>query len=231
MNIKPEDPLWEERDRLILSKGHAAPALYAALALRGYFPTEELRNLRKLNSMLLGHPMCKVPGVDSASGSLGQGLSIGLGMRIAGKLKNLDFRVFVILGDGEIQEGQVWEAAMAAAHFRISNLIAILDYNRVQLDGTVEKIMEVAPVEDKCRAFGWKVINTDGHNTDELSESIDEATELAKTGPVVIIAKTVKGRGVSFMENKAEWHGKCPDQEEMKQALSEITRNLEGVKL
>lgn len=229
MKIKPYEPQWSDRDRFILSKGHVAPVLYTTLSLRGYFPLDELKTLRNLNSRLLGHPAYnKVPGVDMVSGSLGQGLSIGLGMRIAGKIKNQDFRVFVLLGDGEIQEGQIWEAAMAASHFKISNLIAILDYNRVQLDGTVEEIMEVAPVEDKWLSFGWKVINTDGHSTDDLSVAIDEATELAKNGPVVIIAKTVKGKGVSFMENQAAWHGKCPNDEQMKQAIDELTKNFGG---
>lgn len=228
MRLNPEEPLWPGRDRFILSKGHVAPVLYTCLALKGFIPLEELKTLRQLNSRLLGHPgYRKVPGVDMASGSLGQGLSIGVGMRIAGRIKNEDFRVFVLLGDGEIQEGQIWEAAMSAAHFKIKNLIAILDYNRVQLDGTIDEIMEIEPVVDKWASFGWKVICTDGHNVKKLMLAFDEAIEFSKDGPVIIVAKTIKGKGVSFMENNCNWHGICPDDNQMKQALDEISSKME----
>lgn len=223
MDIDSEEPENQERDRFILSKGHVAPVLYATLALKGYFPLEELKTLRQLNSRLLGHPAYKkLPGVDMVSGSLGHGLSIGLGMRLAGRLLKKDFKVYVLLGDGEIQEGQVWEAAMAAAHFKINNLIAVLDYNRVQLDGTVDEIMEVAPVEDKWRSFGWNVINSDGHCVSSLLKAFEMATEVAKNGPVIIIASTVKGKGVSFMEHKAAWHGNCPDPKQYCAAMAEL---------
>ncbi|HHV94477.1 MAG TPA: transketolase [Firmicutes bacterium] len=223
MRIKPEEPDWDDRDRFILSKGHAGPILYAALARRGYFPMEELSTLRKLGSRLSGHPACfKTPGVDMTSGSLGHGLSVGLGMRLAGRVKGKDYRVFVLLGDGEIQEGQVWEAAMAAAHFKVDNLVAVVDYNRVQLDGTVEEVMEVAPLADKWRSFGWQVLNMNGHNMADILPTLDEAIDRSKEGPVVVIADTVKGKGVSFMEGKSAWHGRCPTEEEYRQALAEL---------
>jgi transketolase len=228
MRIHEDEPLWPLRDRFVLSKGHVAPVLYTTLALRGFFPVEELKTLRKLNSRLLGHPAYKkLPGVDMTSGSLGQGLSIGLGMRLAAELKGEDFKVFVLLGDGEVQEGQIWEAAMAASHFKIKNLIAILDYNRVQLDGTVSEIMEVAPIDEKWASFGWKVVHADGHNVKDLLRALDEANEIAKSGPVVIIANTVKGKGVSFMENNAAWHGASPNELQMKQAVEELTKDGE----
>lgn len=223
LRVRPEEPNWQGRDRFILSKGHAGPALYATLAMRGFFPVKELETLRKIGSKLSGHPACfKTPGVEMTSGSLGHGLSVGLGMRLAGRAKGEDYRVFVLLGDGEIQEGQVWEAAMAAAHFKINNLIAIVDYNRVQLDGTVDEIMEVEPLADKWRAFNWEVLQVDGHNLNEILPILDQAIELSKQGPVVIIARTVKGKGVSFMEGKADWHGKAPTEEEFRQALAEL---------
>jgi len=229
MNIKADEPLWPERDRFILSKGHVAPVLYTTLALRGFFPVEELKTLRRLDSRLLGHPAYnKVPGVDMVSGSLGQGLSVGVGMRLAAQLKDMDFKVYVLLGDGEIQEGQIWEAAMSAAQFKVHNLIAILDYNRVQLDGTIDQIMEVEPIEEKWASFGWKVVRTDGHDIEKLMQAADEAADAAKTGPVVIIAKTVKGKGVSFMENQCAWHGQCPNDEQMKQAMDELQQKLGG---
>ena len=223
LRVRPEEPNWQGRDRFILSKGDAGPALYATLAMRGFFPVKELETLRKIGSKLSGHPACfKTPGVEMTSGSLGHGLSVGLGMRLAGRAKGEDYRVFVLLGDGEIQEGQVWEAAMAAAHFKINNLIAIVDYNRVQLDGTVAEIMEVEPLADKWRAFNWEVLQVDGHNLNEILPILDQAIELSKQGPVVIIARTAKGKGVSFMEGKADWHGKAPTEEEFRQALAEL---------
>ena len=225
MRLKPEETDWQGRDRFILSKGHAGPALYTTLAMRGYFPVKELETLRKMGSKLSGHPACfKTPGVEMTSGSLGQGLSVGLGMRLAGRAKGEDYRVFVLLGDGEIQEGQVWEAAMAAAQFKINNLIAIVDYNRVQLDGTVDEIMEVEPLADKWRAFNWEVLQADGHNLNEILPALDQAIERSQQGPVVLIARTVKGKGVSFMEGKADWHGKVPTEEEYRQALAELDK-------
>ena len=232
MNIRPDDPLFAGRDRFILSKGHTAPVLYTTLALRGFFPVEELKTLRQLDSRLSGHPAYdKLPGVDMVSGSLGQGLSIGLGMRIAGRIKGEDFNVFVLMGDGEIQEGSVWEAAMAAAHFKIDHLIAILDYNRVQLDGSVGEIMEVAPVADKWQSFGWRVIQCDGHDVAALDKACAEAAALCPDGPVIIIANTVKGKGVSFMENNSAWHGACPSAKEYELAMKELNEGLGAARL
>jgi transketolase len=229
MSIDPLNPAWPQRDRFILSKGHVAPVLYTTLALRGFFPVEELASLRKLDSRLQGHPAYqKPPGVDMTSGSLGQGLSIGLGMRIAGRLKGENFKVYVLMGDGEIQEGQVWEAAMAAAHFRINHLIAILDYNNVQLDGRVEEIMDVAPAREKWLSFGWHVLEADGHDIRDLLAKLSLASELASHKPVIVLARTIKGKGVSFMENKAAWHGTCPDGEQMKQAMAELQEQMIG---
>jgi transketolase len=229
MRLKPEEPLWADRDRFILSKGHVAPVLYATLALRGYFSLEELKTLRQLDSRLQGHPTyLKTPGVDMTSGSLGQGLSIGLGMRLAARLSGQDFKVFVLLGDGELQEGQVWEAAMAAVQFKVDRLIAIVDRNRVQLDGNVGEIMEVEPLADKWRAFGWPVISADGHNMAELMDAFEEADSKSATGPSVIIADTVKGKGVSFMENQAYWHGNSPNPEQYSQAMDELQQKLGG---
>ena len=223
MRIDPAQPDWDGRDRFVLSKGHAGPILYATLARRGYFPMEELSTLRKLGSRLSGHPACfKTPGVDMTSGSLGHGLSAGLGMRLAGRVRGKAFRVFVLLGDGELQEGQVWEAAMAAAHFKVDNLVAIVDYNRVQLDGTVDEIMEVAPLADKWRSFGWQVLTMDGHDMGDILVTLDEAIAQSQGGPVVVIADTVKGKGVSYMEGKSAWHGRCPTEDEYRQALAEL---------
>lgn len=225
MNIDPENPKWEERDRLVLSKGHAAPALYAVLSERGYFPKEELKTLRQLHSILQGHPdMKSTPGVDMTTGSLGQGLSAANGMALAGKLDHKNYRVYVILGDGEIQEGQIWEAAMTAAHYKLDNLTAILDYNGLQIDGKNEDVMNIAPVKEKFKAFGWNVIEADGHNFEELDRAIEEA-KATKGKPTIIIAKTIKGKGVSFMENRVEWHGVAPKKEEAEKALAELERS------
>lgn len=227
MNIDPENPQWDDRDRFILSKGHANPALYAALALRGFFPKEDLATLRQIGSNLSGHPACfKTCGVDMSSGSLGHGLSIGLGMTLAAGIKNKNYKTYVLIGDGELQEGANWEAAMAAAHFEAKGLIAIVDSNDVQLDGTLEEIMKISPLKEKWQAFGWQVLSVDGHNIDALMDVFDEANGLSCNGPVVIIAKTVKGKGVSFMENKAEWHGKKIEDDEYEIALREL--KLEG---
>jgi len=226
MRIKPREPHWEDRDRFIMSKGHAAPIFYATLAMRGYFPLDELKTLRQLGSRLLGHPSIKTPGVDMTSGSLGQGLSVGLGMRLAGRLCGRNYKVFVLLGDGELQEGEVWEASMAAAHFKIDNLVAIVDYNRVQLDGAVGEIMEVEPLAGKWQSFGWQVLETDGHDVAQLLPILDKAVAYSAHGPIVVIARTVKGKGVSYMEHKADWHGNVPDADQFRQAMEELQQGL-----
>ncbi len=222
MRVNQETPKWPERDRFILSKGHSCPVLYAALAERGYFPVEALWTLRRIDSFLQGHPdMRKTPGVDSTSGSLGHGLSIGVGMALGGKLDDQDYRVYVLLGDGELQEGQVWEAAMSAAHYKLANLTAIVDYNHLQVDGCVEEIMEVAPLVEKWRAFRWNVVEVDGHNIKEITGALENA-EATMGQPTCIIAHTIKGKGVSFMENEVGWHGKWVNDQQLKQALSEL---------
>ncbi|MFW5980820.1 MAG: transketolase [Halanaerobiaceae bacterium] len=223
MNIDPDRPEWEKRDRFILSKGHACPVWYTALARRGYFAKEHLSTLRKNNSMLQGHPdMKKTPGIDMTAGSLGNGLSIGLGMALAAKKKNLDYKVYVMLGDGEIEEGMVWEAAMAAGNLKPSNLLAIVDYNGIQNDDQVKNIMGLEPLIDKWKAFGWKVKEIEGNRMEEV---IDGFTWWKKVGgPAVIIAHTVKGKGVSFMENSVEWHGGSISEKQLEKALSELER-------
>lgn len=222
MNINPENPKWEDRDRLVLSKGHVAPALYSVLAERGYFPKETLKTLRKFESMLQGHPdMKSTPGVDMSTGSLGQGLSAANGMALAAKLDKKDYKIYVILGDGEVQEGQVWEAAMSAAHYKLDNVIAFLDYNGLQIDGSNEEVMNISPIDSKFEAFGWNVIKIDGHDLEAIDKAVDEA-KLVKEKPTVIIAKTVKGKGVSFMENQAGWHGTAPNEDQRKAAIEEI---------
>jgi transketolase len=222
MNIKVEDPRWEDRDRFVLSKGHAAPGLYAALAERGYFSKEELKSLRKFESILQGHPdMKKTPGVDMSTGSLGQGLSATNGIALAGKLNKKDYRVYTIIGDGELQEGQIWEAAMSTSHYKLDNVVAFIDHNGLQIDGSNEEVMNVNPVDAKFEAFGWNVLVIDGHNLEEIKEALVKAKEV-KGKPTAIIAKTVKGKGVSFMENKASWHGTAPNEEQKVQALSEL---------
>ena len=222
MNINPENPKDENRDRLVLSKGHCAPALYSALANRGFFEVEELKSLRNIESRLQGHPDMKhIPGVDMTTGSLGQGLSAANGMAIAGKLDNKDYRVYCIMGDGEIEEGQVWEAAMASNKYKLDNLCVIVDNNNLQIDGTIEEVMSSYPIDEKFKSFGFQVINIDGHNMQEIIDAFDVARNI-KGKPVCIIAKTIKGKGVSFMENKAEWHGKAPNQEQYEQAIKEL---------
>lgn len=222
MKLDPENPRREDRDRFVLSKGHAAPVLYAALAHRGFFPREDLKSLRQLDSHLQGHPdMKKTPGVEMTTGSLGQGLSAAVGMALAGKLDNRGYGVYVLVGDGESQEGQIWEAAMSAAHYRLDNLVGFLDYNQIQLVGPCKEVMEVSPVAEKWKAFGWEVLEIDGHNISQIIEALKKAEQV--TGkPTMIVAHTVKGKGVSFMENNAGWHGKAPNEEEMKQALAEL---------
>lgn len=222
MNIDPKDPKKEDRDRLVLSKGHAAPALYSALAYRGYFPVEDLKTLRKSDSYLQGHPnMNYVPGVDMSTGSLGQGISAAVGMALGSKFSGDKFRVYTILGDGEIEEGQVWEAAMFAAAKKLDNLCVIVDNNNLQIDGTVEEVNSPYPIDEKFSAFGFNVINVNGHCFKELEEAFENA-KACKGKPTAIIAKTVKGKGVSFMENKVSWHGSAPNAEQYAQAMEEL---------
>jgi transketolase len=224
MRIDPRNPDWADRDRFILSKGHACPVWYAALAERGYFDKSELATLRRLNSILQGHPdMHKTPGVDMTVGSLGHGLSAGVGMALSAKLKKKDFRVYVVVGDGESQEGSIWEAAMSAAKWKLDNLTAILDRNHLQNDFCVDDEMPIEPVADKWRAFGWHVDAIDGHDMEQVVAALEAARE-RPGAPTMIIAETVKGKGVSFMENVADWHGKAPCQTEADQALVEIRR-------
>ena len=222
MNIRPDDPHWPERDRFVLSKGHAAPVLYAALAERGYFGVSELSTLRKFKSRLQGHPdMKKLPGVEMSTGSLGQGLSVANGMALAAKIDNKKFRVYVLIGDGEIQEGQIWEAAMAAAHYKLDNVTAFLDYNGLQIDGCTKDVMYIEPVADKWIAFGWNVIEIDGNDIEQVLNAIEDAKKVSGK-PTMIIAKTIKGKGVSYMENNPDWHGKAPKAEEVEKALEEL---------
>lgn len=217
----PQNPSWPERDRFHLSKGHCCPTLYAALAVSGYFDIEHLWTLREYGSILQGHPDRRTPGVDVASGSLGQGLSVALGMALAAKIDRSGYRVYCLLGDGELQEGNVWEAAMAAAHFKLDNLCALVDYNRFQIDGRIEEIMNLEPLVNKWESFGWHAIQCDGHNIEELLESFDEA-KTVKQKPTVIIAHTVKGKGVSFMEHVVDFHGRAPTEREKEIALEEL---------
>ena len=226
MKIDPTNPKDENRDRFVLSKGHTAPALYSALALRGFFPEEELLTLRQADSRLQGHPDMKgIPGVDMSTGSLGLGISAACGMALAGKLNGKDYRVYTVLGDGECEEGQVWEAAMFAAHYKLDNLCVIVDYNKLQIDGPVADIIGPAPFEPKFEAFGFEVITIDGHNMEEIDMAMKKAKE-TKGKPTAIIANTVKGKGVSFMENKVNWHGSAPNDEQCAQAVAEIQARI-----
>lgn len=221
---RPSAPEWADRDRFVLSKGHGAPALYAALARTGYFPVEVLKTLRKMGSPLQGHPeKGRLPGIEASTGSLGQGLSIGAGMALAGRLDQKDYRVYVLMGDGEANEGQVWEGAMFAAHYKIDHLTVILDCNRQQLDGWTREILDIEPLADKWRAFGWKVLDIDGHSLSQILKAFDEARRT--TGkPTLILARTTKGKGVSFMENNIEFHGMAPTADQLRVALEELTR-------
>lgn len=222
MNFGPDNYQDPERDRFILSKGHASPVLYGALAEKGLFPIDELKTFRKINSRLQGHPSKKaLPGIEMSTGSLGQGLSAANGIAMAGKMDKKDYRVYALVGDGEIQEGMIWEAAMAAAHFKLDNLTLFLDFNHLQIDGAVEDVMNPNPVDDKFKAFGWNVIEINGHDFTEIYDAIQEAKQI-KEKPTIIIANTIKGKGVSFMENQASWHGTAPNAEQLKQALSEL---------
>lgn len=222
MNIDPSKPDDPARDRFVLSKGHAAPALYSTLANRGYFPKEELKTLRHLESKLQGHPdMRKVPGIDMTTGSLGQGLSAANGMALASKLNNNGLRVYCLLGDGEIEEGQVWEAAMTSAQYKLDNVCVIVDNNNLQIDGTIPDVKNSYPIDEKFESFGFNVIKVDGHNIEELIDAFQTA-RMVKDMPTAIIAKTVKGKGVSFMENQVGWHGKAPSEEKYEQAMKEL---------
>ena len=222
MNVDPANPKMEGRDRFVLSKGHAAPAIYATLAEKGYFSKDELMTLRKFGSRLQGHPdMKKLPGIEISTGSLGQGLSVANGMALNAKMFNENYRTYVILGDGEVQEGQIWEAAMTAAHYKLDNLCAFLDSNNLQIDGNVSEIMGVEPLDKKWEAFGWNVIKIDGHDFEQILSALDKARE-CKDKPTMVIAKTIKGKGVSFMENVCGFHGVAPTLEELERALAEL---------
>lgn len=224
MNIDVANPKKEDRDRFVLSKGHAAPALYAVLADKGYFDKGLLETLRQYGSILQGHPdMKKISGVDMSTGSLGQGLSVANGMALASRLQNIPYRVYVAMGDGELQEGQVWEAAMTSAQYKLDNLTAFVDYNNLQIDGNVSDIMDVASVEDKFKAFGWNVLTIDGHNFQEILDAVEKAKE-CKGKPTMIVANTVKGKGVDFMENVCGFHGVAPTEEETKRAIEQLEK-------
>ena len=226
MNIKADDPKWADRDRFVLSKGHTAPALYATLALKGFFPADELKKLRQVDSFLQGHPDMKgTPGVDMSTGSLGLGISAACGLALAAKIDGKDYRTYTIVGDGESEEGQVWEAAMFAAHYKLDNLCVIIDWNGLQIDGTVEEVMNPTPHDKKLEAFGFHVISIDGHDFDQIEAAFNEA-KTVKGKPTAIIAKTVKGKGVSFMENQVGWHGSAPNDEQYEKAVAEIKATM-----
>ena len=229
MNIDPKDPKKADRDRFVLSKGHTAPGYYSTLAHRGFFPVEDLTTLRKVGSYLQGHPDMKhIPGVDMSSGSLGQGISAAVGMAISAKLSDDDYRVYTLLGDGEIQEGQVWEASMLAGHRKLDNLVVIVDNNNLQIDGTIEEVNSPYPIDKKFEAFNFHVINIDGNDFDQIDAAFKEA-KTVKGQPTAIIAKTVKGKGVSFMENQVGWHGKAPNDEEYKIAMEDLEKAGEAL--
>lgn len=224
MNIDPKNPKAPDRDRFVLSKGHTAPALYSVLAERGFFPVEDIKTFRKSDSYLQGHPdMNKVPGIDMSTGSLGQGVSAAGGMALAAKLDNKSYRVYTVLGDGELEEGQVWEQAMFAAHYKLDNLTAFIDFNGLQIDGDITKVMNPTPIDKKFEAFGWHTIVTDAHDLDALEAAVEEA-KATKGKPTAIIMKSVKGKNVSFMENNAAWHGSAPNEEQYNQAVAELDK-------
>ena len=228
MNIKPEEPQWADRDRFILSKGHSCPVLYASLARRGFFDAALLNTLRQYHSILQGHPdMNKVPGIDMSAGSLGNGLSVGVGMALSARLHHQNYMTYVMLGDGEIQEGMVWEAAMAASHHNLKNLVAIVDCNGVQINGWVNDIMTVEPLGDKWRSFGWRVVEVNGHNMKDILTALHTAKTMRC--PTVILMRTVKGKGVSFMENEAGWHGKAPNDEQYEIAMKDLEKAGEAL--
>lgn len=222
MNVDPQNLQWAERDRFVLSKGHAAPVLYAALAEKGFFPREKLTTLRKLGSPLQGHPdMHKLPGVEASTGSLGQGISWAVGMALAARMDQKDYRIYAMLGDGELEEGLVWEAAMAAGHYKLDQLVALVDYNGLQIDGPVSEVMSPEPISNKFKAFNWEVLEINGHDVREIMEALSTARQV-KGKPVAIVARTVKGKGCTFMENRVEWHGTAPNQEQVEKALAEL---------
>ena len=222
MRVDPKNPKWEDRDRFVLSKGHAAPALYGALAVKGFFPEDEIKNLRKPGSFLQGHPDMKgIPGVDMSTGSLGQGVSCAVGMALAGKVAGKDYRVYAVLGDGEIQEGQVWEAAMFASHKKLDNLIIFIDNNNLQIDGTMDEVNSPYPIPEKFEAFGWHTVEIDGHDFDQIEKAVEEAKSV-KDKPTAVIMHTVKGKGVSFMEDQVGWHGVAPNAEQYENAMNEL---------
>ena len=230
MNVDPKNPKWDDRDRFVLSKGHTAPALYATLAERGFFEKEELKTLRKTDSRLQGHPDMKgVPGVDMSTGSLGLGISAACGMALSAKVNNKDYRVYTVVGDGESEEGQVWEAAMFAAHYKLDNLVCVIDWNGLQIDGPVAEVMNPTPHDKKFEAFGWHVISINGHDFGEISAAFAEARTV-KGKPTAIIAKTVKGKGVSYMENACEWHGQAPKEDLYRVAIADLTAIEESLR-
>ncbi len=229
MKYDPQNPKWDMRDRFVLSKGHACPVLYAVLADRGYFPGEELMTLRKFGTRLQGHPQFGLPGIEASTGSLGQGLSISIGMALAARMDKRNIRVYCVMGDGELNEGQVWEAAASAYHYKLDNLCGIVDCNKLQIDGCCKEVMDMSPLKDKWAAFGWNTLECDGHNFEELISALDEA-EKEKTRPTVILAHTIKGKGVSFIENKVEWHGIAPKKEELERALKELGGICNGLR-
>lgn len=225
MNVDPKNPKDPNRDRLVLSKGHSAPALYATLALRGFFPMEEMKTLRKIGSRLQGHPDIKTPGIDMSTGSLGQGISVACGMALSAKITCDLYKVFAVLGDGEIEEGEVWEAAMFAAHYKLDNLVAVVDNNGLQIDGKVSEVMSPYPIDEKFEAFGWHVININAHDFNEMEKAFNEA-ETVMQKPTMIVMRSTKGKGVSYMENSVDWHGKAPNDEEYEIAVKEIKAYL-----
>ena len=228
MNIDPKNPKWEDRDRFVLSKGHTSPALYAVLAHRGYFPVEDLETFRQIDSYLQGHPDMKgVPGVDMTTGSLGLGISAACGMALSAKIRNKDYRVYTIIGDGESQEGQVWEASMFAAHYKLDNLVVYVDWNGLQIDGEIEKVMNPTPYKEKFEAFGFNVISIDAHDLSQIEAAYKAARE-CKGKPTAIIARSIKGKDVSYMENQAGWHGSAPNDEQYAQAVAELNAKLEA---
>ena len=231
MNIDPANPAWDDRDRFVLSKGHCSPGLYAVLALRGYFPTEDMKLFRSINSHYSGHPdMQYVPGVDMSTGSLGQGLSTAVGMALAARLSGKSYRTYAVCGDGEIEEGQIWEAAMSAAKWKLDNLCAFVDVNGLQIDGATADVMPSEPLDKKFEAFNWNVISVDGHDFSQLADALKKAKE-TKGKPTMILMHTVKGKGVSFMENQAGWHGKAPNAEQYAQAKSELEARIEELEV
>ena len=225
MNVDPKNPDDPDRDRFVLSKGHTAPALYSVLAEKGFFDKNELKSLRHIGAMLQGHPCINIPGVDMSSGSLGQGISAACGMALSGKISNKSYKVYTVLGDGEIEEGQVWEAAMFAAHYKLDNLVAVVDNNGLQIDGRISDVMSPYPIKDKFEAFGWHAIEINAHDFDEIEKAIAEADTISGK-PVVIIQKSIKGKGVSFMEDQVGWHGTAPNAEQYEQAVSELNAKL-----